>query len=381
MNTLVQQFFEASADSYADSLAVVSNGISYSYADLERDANRLANHLVNSQNIKAGDRLGILLSPSYDSYVCILAVLKANATFVPMDKSFPSDRVQFICEDAEVKVLLTESGLRHLTRHLDGMKILEVDGHYEFLQAESGERPAGITDADRLCYIIYTSGTTGKPKGVGINHGNYCNYLTVVPPIYGINQHDRVYQGLTIAFDFSFDEIFPTFIAGATLVTGSTDPSDRVGSGLASFLELHKISVFHSVPTLLATISKDVVRLRLIFLGGETCPRDLAQRWIKPGRRILNTYGPTETTITASWTELSMDKPVTIGIPLPTYRIDVRDENLKLLAQGEAGEICIAGPCVAMGYINREDQNILRFVRDPEDNSIRMYRTGDLGRI
>lgn len=381
MYTLVQQFFEASADSNADRLAVVSNGISYSYEDLERDANRLSNYLINKNNIKVGDRVGILLSPSYDSYVCILAVLKANATFVPMDKSFPSDRVQFICDDAEVKVLLTESGLRHLTRHLDGMKIVEVDGHYEFLQSESAARPAGITDADRLCYIIYTSGTTGKPKGVGINHGNYCNYLTVVPPIYGINQHDRVYQGLTIAFDFSFDEIFPTFLAGATLVTGSTDPSDRVGSGLASFLELHKITVFHSVPTLLATISKDVARLRLIFLGGETCPRDLAQRWIKPGRRILNTYGPTETTITASWTELSMDKPVTIGIPLPTYRIDVRDENMKLLAQGEAGEICIAGPCVAMGYINREDQNILRFVRDPEDNSIRMYRTGDLGRI
>lgn len=381
LNNQVQQFFEASADKHPGKLCVVSNGLSYSYGDLERDSNQLAHHLISQQRIKVGDRIGILLSPSYESYVCILAILKAKATFVPMDRSFPAERVQFICDDAEVKVLLTESALRHLTRHLSNMKVLEIDSQHETLESGSADRPEGIADPSRLCYIIYTSGTTGKPKGVAINHGNYCNYLTVVPPIYGIRQEDRVYQGLTIAFDFSFDEIFPTFIAGATLVTGSTDPSDRVGSGLAIFLAQHKITVFHSVPTLLATIDQDMPLLATIFLGGETCPRDLAQRWLKPGRRIFNTYGPTETTITASWTQLSQDKPVTIGKPLPTYRIDVRDENLQLLRQGEPGEICIAGPCVAQGYINRPDQTELRFVNDPDHPDIKMYRTGDLGRI
>lgn len=375
----VQSFFEASADRHPDRLCVISNGISYSYADLERDSNQLANHLIKRHHIVVGDRIGILLSPSYGSYVCILAILKANATFVPMDRSFPAERIQFICDDAEAKVLLTESSLRHLTRHLSGMKVLEIDS--ESMGADNAERPEGISDSARLCYIIYTSGTTGKPKGVAINHGNYCNYLTVVPPIYGIRPEDRVYQGLTIAFDFSFDEIFPTFIAGATLVTGSTDPSDRVGSGLAIFLAQQQITVFHSVPTLLATIEQDMPQLTTIFLGGETCPRDLAQRWLKPGRRIFNTYGPTETTITASWVLLSPDKPVTIGRPLPTYRIDVRDEQLQLLRTGEPGEICIAGPCVAPCYINRPDQTELRFVTDPDDAGVRMYRTGDLGRI
>lgn len=381
MNDQVQRFFEASADLHPDRLCVVSNGISYSYGDLERDSNRLANHLINHHYTKVGDRIGILLAPSYDSYVCILAILKANATFVPMDRSFPAERVQFICDDAEVKILLTESALRHLTRHLSGMKILEIDGQHESLESENTGRLKGISDPRRLCYIIYTSGTTGKPKGVAINHGNYCNYLTVVPPIYEIRQEDRVYQGLTIAFDFSFDEIFPTFIAGATLITGSHDPSERVGSGLADFLEQQRITVLHSVPTLLATIDHDIPLLRAIFLGGEICSRDLAQRWFKPARRILNTYGPTETTITASWTELNPDKPVTIGKPLPTYRIDVRNEQLQLLEQGEPGEICIAGPCVAQGYINRPDQTELRFVKDPANSDIRMYRTGDLGRI
>lgn len=379
MNSLVQQFFEASVDEHPDKVCVICDGISYRYADLERDSNQLAHHLTRSKNIKTGDRVGILLSPSYQSYVCILAVLKANATFVPMDRSFPAERIQFICEDSEAKILLTESAQRHLTRHLCNTQTLEVDG--ESLETECAERPEGIVDSSRLCYIIYTSGTTGKPKGVAINHGNYCNYLTVVPPIYKINAEDRVYQGLTIAFDFSFDEIFPTFIAGATLITGSSNPSDRVGSGLAAFLNQHQITVFHSVPTLLATFDQDLPLLKTIFLGGETCPRDLAQRWLKPGRRVFNTYGPTETTITASWIQLSQDAPVTIGKPLPTYRIDVRDEQLQLLQTGEAGEICIAGPCVAQGYINRADLTEQRFVADPDHPEIRMYRTGDLGKI
>lgn len=379
--TQVQSYFETSATRYPDRLCVISNEVQYRYGDLENDANRLANHLVRQHHVKPGDRIGILLPPSYNSYVCILAILKANATFVPMDRSFPADRIQFICDDAEVGILLTDSSLRHLTRHLAKVHTLEVDSQQEAVGNESTQRPTSVSDTSRLCYIIYTSGTTGKPKGVAIDHGNYCNYLTHTPPIYDIRSEDRVYQGLTIAFDFSFDEIFPTLIAGATLITGSTDPAERIGSGLATFLEKQRISVFHCVPTLLATIDRELPLLRAIFLGGEICPRDLALRWLKPGRRILNTYGPTETTITASWTELSPERQVTIGKPLPTYRIDVRDENLSRMPAGESGEICIAGPCVAQGYINRPDQTELRFVLDPEDHAVRMYRTGDLGRI
>ena len=376
----VQQFFEAAVASYSDQVCVVSDNRSHTYRDLDNDANQLA-HYLQRRGVGIGDRVGILLSPSYDSYVCILAVLKANATFVPLDQAFPAERIAFIALNAQLKVLLTQSSLRYLSSELEHVTAIEIDSCQHDIAQENTVAPVGVSDAQRLCYIVYTSGTTGKPKGVAITHANYCHYLSVVPPIYAITKSDRVYQGLTIAFDFSLDEIFPTFLAGAELHTCSPHPADRIGSGLAHFLEEHHITVLHGVPTLLATIDQDIASLRLILLGGETCSQELAARWCKPGRRLLNTYGPTETTITASWIEMSPQMPVTIGKALPTYRIDLRDENLTPIEAGLPGEICIAGPCVAQGYLNRPDETALRFVRDPADPAIRMYRTGDLGRI
>ena len=144
---------------------------------------------------------------------------------------------------------------------------------------------------------LVTSGTTGRPKGVGITHASIINFLRVVTPIYDVRSDNRVYQGMTIAFDFPFEEIWPAWIAGATLVAGPTD-SRRLGQGLTDFLIEHQVSVLCCVPTLLATIDQDVPSLRCLLVGGEACPADLVRRWSRPGRRMLNTYGPTETTAT-----------------------------------------------------------------------------------
>ncbi len=187
---------------------------------------------------------------------------------------------------------------------------------------------------------------------------------------------------MTIAFDFSIEEIWPTLIAGATLVAGPTD-SRRLGPGLADFLEQQRITVLCCVPTLLATLDRDVPSVRLLNLGGEACPRDLVQRWDRPGRRILNTYGPTETTVTATWSELHPDQAVTIGRPLPGYQVYILDDALQPVLPGQAGELCIGGKGVARGYINRPDLTAERFVSDPfaaDPVGARLYRTGDLGR-
>ena len=195
---------------------------------------------------------------------------------------------------------------------------------------------------------------------------------------------DRVYQGMTIAFDFSFEEIWPTWIAGATLVAGPTD-SRRLGQGLTDFLIEHQVSVLCCVPTLLATIDQDVPSLRSLLVGGEACPADLVRRWSRPGRRMLNTYGPTETTVTATWCELVPDRPVTIGTPLPTYHVYILDDQLRPVEEGGGGEICIGGPGVAVGYHNRPDLTRDRFVPNPIQSDRaqvpRLYRTGDLGRF
>src|SRR5262249_13885983 len=129
-----------------------------------------------------------------------------------------------------------------------------------------------------------------------------------------------------------------------------------------------------------ATVDRDLPELRTLLVGGEACPADLVKRWSRPGRRMLNTYGPTETTVTATWGELVPGRPVTIGKPLPTYTVHIRDEQMRPVADGELGEICIGGPGVARGYVNRPDLTAARFVQDP-DTGARLYRTGDLGRM
>ena len=374
----LHQFFERRVDATPDAPALVAGSERLTYGQLDARANRLAHYLAR---LGAGPEttVGILLERSTNTYVALLAVLKTGAAFVPIDPSYPPERVAFIAGDAGLKLLVTTSGLA-AAHPAPGCPVVALDriatGH------EPATRLKNADFDDSLAYIIYTSGTTGRPKGVAVNHSSICHFLTVCTPIYGVSAGDRVYQGMTIAFDFSIEEIWPTWIAGATLIAGPTD-SRRFGPALADFLTEQQVTVFYCVPTLLATIDRDVPSIHTLIVGGEACPRDLVDRWSRPGRRMLNTYGPTEATVTATWCELEPGKPVTIGRPMPGYRIYVLDEHLRPVAPGEAGQIAIGGAGVARGYVNRPDLTAQKFVRDPfdPDPAARLYLSGDLGRF
>jgi non-ribosomal peptide synthetase-like protein len=370
--------FERTADASPHSVALECDGERLTYADLERRANRLAHHLA-ATGVAVGSRVGILLDRSVDTYVALLAVTKLDATFVPVDPAAPADRIAFIAEDSGLRLLLTHSSFAGACAQLP-CPALELDGIAAELAAEQSGRPAVEPATDPVCYIIYTSGSTGRPKGVQIAQSSISNFIAVVPPLYGVEPGDRVYQGMTIAFDFSIEEIWPTWAVGATLVAGPTD-GRRVGPGLADFLEQQRITVIYCVPTVLATLDRTLPLIRIVNVGGEACPRELVERW-GPGRRILNTYGPTETTVTCTMAELRPGRPVTIGRPLPTYRVTLLDDQLRPVPDGESGEICVGGPGVAIGYVNRPDQTASRFVPDPDGDGVeRLYRTGDLGRL
>ncbi|WP_460683538.1 amino acid adenylation domain-containing protein, partial [Modestobacter lapidis] len=258
--------------------------------------------------------------------------------------------------------------------------VLALDEVGPELAMQSSVRPGIESDGDPVCYVIYTSGSSGRPKGVEITQSSICNFIAIVPSLYGVESTDRVYQGMTIAFDFSIEEIWPTWAVGATLVAGPTD-GRRVGSGLADFLDEHQITMIYCVPTVLATLDRLLPKIRTVNVGGEACPRELVDRW-GPGRRILNTYGPTETTVTCTMAELRPGRPVTIGRPLPTYRITLLDDDRQPVPAGEVGEICVGGPGVARGYVNRPELTADRFIPDPRGiPGERIYRTGDLGRF
>jgi non-ribosomal peptide synthetase-like protein len=377
----LHHLFEASCDSAPGAAAVVCGTRRITYRELDQRANRLA-HLLARRGAGPGRTVGILLERSVDTYVALLGVLKSGAAFVPIDPSFPDDRVAFIAEDAGLSLLLTASQWSGTVAGL-ACPSLRLDVDAALLAAMPDTRAAVPEAGDPLCYVIYTSGSTGWPKGVAVGHSSVCGFLEVAAPIYGVEASDRVYQGMTIAFDFSIEEIWPAWMAGATVVAGPSD-SRRLGSGLADFLVEQRITVLCAVPTLLATLTRDVPSLRTLVVGGEACPRDLVERWSRPGRRMLNTYGPTETTVTATWTELRPGRPVTIGVPLPTYRVHVLDADLSPVEAGEAGELCIGGPGVARGYLNRPELTEARFVPHPLAGprpGARLYRSGDLGRI
>ena len=371
---------------FSNRIAVSTDGAELGFREFDQRANQMA-RFFRARGVKPGDRVGVLLDRGPEAYVALYALMKAGAAYVPLDSNHPADRVGYILADAGATLVVAHlrladklAGLATPTLTLDGARG-DVAGFDDAPLSEVEK--AGRSAA--LCYVLYTSGTTGNPKGVAIAHPSICNFVRVAAETYGFRAGDRIYQGMSIAFDFSIEEVWVPLVAGATLVPNAS-PTSLFGEELADFLESRAVTCFACVPTLLASIDRDLPRLRVFLIGGEACPPALVKRWSRPGRTLLNSYGPTETTVTATLGVLDPGKPVTIGKPLPTYSIVILDaEHDMAVVRGEPGEIGIAGVGVAEGYLNRPELTEDKFIKDfltlPNNPSGRIYRTGDLGRL
>ncbi|WP_323960208.1 amino acid adenylation domain-containing protein [Arthrobacter sp. JZ12] len=387
----LHHLFEARCDSLRSQgrrgqLAVDAGDTALSYDELDGRANQLARHLLVC-GARPGDRIALLFDQPWQAYIGMLAVLKIHAAYVPLDPGFPADRLKYIVEDADAALVLSLTHLKDLLPEV-AAPVVCLDHVRTHIAAEDSSRLAALPEGgveDELAYIIYTSGSTGRPKGVGIDHASICNFVRVAAEVYGYTPKDRVYQGMTIAFDFSVEEIWVPWMVGATLVP-KPGGSSLLGAELADYLQERRITALCCVPTLLATIDEDLPSLRFLLVSGEACPRDLITRWHRPGRRFLNVYGPTEATVTATVAVADPDRPVTLGVPLPTYSAVILDpDENRALPIGETGEIGLAGVGLARGYINRQDLTERAFIPDflqlANNPSGRIYRTGDLGRI
>lgn len=380
----LEELFEKLALYYGTSPAVISEDRIWSYTQIDLRANQLARLLIES-GVKPGDRVGLLLNRSAETYVAMLAVMKASAAYVPLAAAFPEQRIAFIIEDASLRLVISTAAYRDKVQRLSVPHLLLDEAGPQLDAMASAPLGMAPTPTDNACYILYTSGTTGKPKGVVIAHRSICNFVRVAAYCYGYRQGDRVYQGMTIAFDFSIEEIWVPFVGGATLVPAPGEQA-LIGEDLADFLRDNAVTCLACSPTLLSSVESEVPGLRLILVGGEACSQNLVARWSRPGLVMLNTYGPTEATVTATMGVLDPAKPVTIGRPLPSYSIAILDpERPTLAAPGEMGEIGIAGIGLAVGYLNRPDLTSQKFIPDfldlPNNPSGRIYRTGDLGQL
>ena len=311
--------FETQADQRPEAVAVVFGREQTTYAELESRANRLARHL-RGRGVGRRSVVAMMLPRAIEAYSTLLGILKTGAAYVPIDPEYPADRVAYILEDSDAEALVTTLDLASRHRAFGGA-VVRVDADRDAIAAESPARlrseEAGVGGRD-LCYVIYTSGSMGRPKGVMIEHRSACHLVRAEGRIFGVRPEDRVYQGSSLSFDLSVEEVWLAFHAGATLVAATPEMA-HAGPDLSQLLTECGVTVLSSVPTLLAMLKEDVPTLRLLILGGEACPDRVVARWARPGRRVVNTYGPTETTVIATYTDLSPDKPVTIGRAVPGY--------------------------------------------------------------
>jgi non-ribosomal peptide synthetase-like protein len=393
---VLHDIFETQAEMRPDDIAVAFGSHSISYGELAARTNQLARYL-RGRGARRGATVAMLLPRSIEAYAAILGILKAGAAYVPIDPEYPADRIAWILEDSGAVAVVTDAATAARCAAFHGPVVridaLGPDADRDRIGAESPgalRRDQDCADSEDLCYVIYTSGSTGRPKGVMVAHRNACHLVRAERRIFGVRREDRVYQGASLCFDLSVEEIWLAFGAGATLIAATPEMA-RAGPDLSRQLAESGVTVLSCVPTLLSMLESrlgDLPSLRLLILGGETCSKELAERWIRPWRRIVNTYGPTETTVIATYADVVPGRPVTIGRPVPGYLIYLLDDQLQPVPQGGTGEICIGGAGVARGYRGLLAETLARFVPDPfaaqrgEDGAgARMYRSGDLGRL
>ncbi|MEW6121680.1 MAG: Pls/PosA family non-ribosomal peptide synthetase [Pseudomonadota bacterium] len=376
---LLSEIFADTVRRVPDKPAIIIGSERVTYAELDARANRVARTL-RGRGIGPGHFVGIWMSRSLDLHVALLGILKCGAAYIPFDMDAPPDRIGECLEDCEAKLLIIDAVTQgKLDRTLPAPAEPCLD-----LLAQSDDptpldlRADGLT-RDDPAYAIYTSGSTGKPKGIVIEHRNICHLLRSVNAVYGFDETDIVFQGASIAFDLSLEEIFVPYLAGSTLFVASSRVLGEVEK-LPALMADAGVTVLDTVPTLLAMMPQDIPSLRIIILGGEACPPSVKARWCKPGRKVFNSYGPTEATVVATVDEVTVDGPVTIGRPIPNYTCYVVDEQMQLVGPGAEGELLIGGPGVARGYLKRPELSAEKFIPNPFGDvhgDPVLYRSGD----
>ncbi|MEO7496031.1 MAG: amino acid adenylation domain-containing protein, partial [Massilia sp.] len=381
---ILADLLEASAARCPAQIALIDGARSISYAELNQLADLAASRLIEA-GVRPGDIVGLWHPRGSTLLIMQAAIAKTGAAWLPVDQDTPVDRLQVCLDDAQAFGVVSCDALAPQLAAI-GRPVWCADTLLGPLANGHALRRRAPVTPDQPAYVIYTSGSTGKPKGILISQGSICHFLRSENAVLGVRMEDRVYQGFSVAFDMSFEEIWIAYLVGATLWIGAKDITGDPET-LPRMLQANGVTVLHAVPTLLALFSEDVPSLRLINLGGEMCPESLVERWSRPGRQMFNTYGPTEATVSASLARLHPGVPITIGTPLPNYGllvIGVEGPVLSLLPRGETGELCITGPGLAAGYLGRPDLTADKFVLNPWSSGAhdaRLYRTGDLARI
>ena len=375
----IHQLFEAQVERTPDAVAVVFENQQLTYTELNCRANQLAHYL---QTLGVGPEVlvGISVERSLEMIVGLLGILKAGGAYVPLDPDYPTERLQFMLEDCEATVLLTQSNLKDklpLAQVLQSDRVLYLDkdkfAQYPIYNPTVQNKPNNLT------YVIYTSGSTGQPKGVMIEHQSLVNLSLSWGKLFHVKPQSRLLQFGSFSFDLSIGEISTSLSHGACLYLAKKETLLPTQT-LVDFLETNKITHSFLSPSALSVLPQaNLSHLENMTVGGEACSINVIEQWANE-RRLFNCYGPTEATVTAtlSLCQANGQKP-NIGKPLDNIRVYILDENQQILPTGIPGELCISGVCLARGYLNRPDLTAEKFIEvNLLGRTERIYKTGDL---
>jgi amino acid adenylation domain-containing protein len=344
------------------------------YVELDARANRLASHL-RSEGVGTGSIVGILLAPSVNLVVSLLAVLKTGAAYLPLDPAFPHSRLAFMLQDSQATILLSSNTTAFAAFQGRVIDVDRVSGSQATFESQA-------VDSDSLCYLLYTSGSTGTPKGVQIAHRSVVNFLTSMRTLPGMVESDTMLSVTTISFDISVLEIFLPLTTGARLVLVSKEVAGD-GLRLAEAISASGATIMQATPTtwqlLLDTGWTGKPSLKALC-GGEALTPSLAGRLLLSCDSLWNMYGPTETTVWSMTKQVTSPDDITLGHPIANTQVYLLDTAMQLVPIGVEGEVYIAGEGLSIGYLHRPELTSERFLENPYRPSTRLYRTGDLAR-
>ena len=375
MDELAHIVFEQQARSTPDAIAVELGDARMTYAELDRRAGAIADELA-AQGVRPEQPVALLAERTFEMVIGLLGILKAGGAFLPLDPSYPRARLELMLADAAVRVVVTTTSA-DVPVLAANPAIVHVDAI-----AETRRRTRPRLTLDHLAYVVYTSGSTGRPKGVLVSHRGITNLARAQIRAFRVAPTSRVLQFASLSFDASVSEIFMALLAGARLVLAPASEL-RPGAELARTLRERAITTVTLPPSVLAVLPiGELPELGTIITAGEPLSAELCAMW-GHARHLVNAYGPSETTVCATIADdVARHRRVTIGRAMDGMRAHVVDGDLREVAAGDVGEICVAGIGLARGYLGHPGLTAERFVCDPfGELGERMYRTGDLGRV
>jgi amino acid adenylation domain-containing protein len=387
--TNICQLFEQQVERSPDAIAVIFENHQLTYLELHQRSTQLAYYL-KSIGAQPNTLIGLCVYNCLDLMVGILGILKSGSAYLPLDPSYPQERLEWMLNDSKPAIVLSQKTLLHQFTHYEG-KVVVLENVWEKCHClDQALLSFSEIAPHHLAYVIYTSGSTGKPKGIMVTHESF-PHLALAHQEYYPSQLIGLLTG-SISFDVSILIIFHILISGGVICIPAHNIS-KDANEMIEFIQKHAINFLVCVPSFYALIldkGHPLPSLASVSLAGENIPKDLLKKHsqLACNSILYNEYGPTEyaigTTIAKIYDPIAHQlHPVTVGQPLPHTQVYILDENLQLLPVGMKGEICIGGIGLAKGYFNQPELTAERFIRISFANSLsmRLYRTGDFGRL